>query len=191
MYYRDTSISYPRALDVLRVTDRLHYEERFMPKQPADLTMTADLDRIDLAIIAALRRDGRVTYQRLSELVNLTPRPCLERVRKLEKRGVIRGYRAIIDMQKLESKLVMSVQIALSSQNRTAQTAFEAELARSNSVLDAYLLGGSYDYMVRLSCDDMLHYREITEVWLTSPQFQIERINGHPELATLKTVVSV
>ena len=57
------------------------------------------LDRIDEAIIDVLRHQGRITYEKLSSLVHLTPRPCLERVRKLERRGVIRGYGAIIDVQ--------------------------------------------------------------------------------------------
>lgn len=55
------------------------------------------LDRIDQAIIEVLRHEGRITYQKLSERVHLTPRPCLERVRKLEQLGVIRGYGAILD----------------------------------------------------------------------------------------------
>ena len=59
------------------------------------------LDRIDEAIINVLRVDGRITFEKLSTLVHLTPRPCLERVRKLERRGVIRGYGAIIDVQKV------------------------------------------------------------------------------------------
>ncbi|MDF9892646.1 UNVERIFIED_ORG: hypothetical protein OKW25_001793 [Pseudomonas vranovensis] len=60
---------------------------------------TPPLDRIDEAIIDVLRHNGRITYEKLSSLVHLTPRPCLERVRKLERRGVIRGYGAIIDVQ--------------------------------------------------------------------------------------------
>ena len=80
------------------------------------------LDRIDEAIIDVLRHDGRITFEKLSNLVHLTPRPCLERVRKLERRGVIRGYGAIIDLQKLAPGLSLLVLVALSNQSgRAAQ----------------------------------------------------------------------
>ncbi|MCY1188620.1 Leucine-responsive regulatory protein [compost metagenome] len=85
------------------------------------------LDRIDQAIIEVLRHEGRITYQKLSERVHLTPRPCLERVRKLEQLGVIRGYGAILDEKKLTPGLSLLVLVALSIQSgRAAQKAFEA-----------------------------------------------------------------
>ena len=79
-----------------------------------DLTIV--LDRIDQAIIEVLRHEGRITYQKLSERVHLTPRPCLERVRKLEQLGVIRGYGAILDEKKLAPGLSLLVLVALSNQ---------------------------------------------------------------------------
>ena len=80
------------------------------------------LDRIDLAIIEVLRHNGRITYQKLSELVHLTPRPCLERVRKLERMGVILGYGAIVDPRQFSPGLALLVVGALSNQSdRTAQ----------------------------------------------------------------------
>lgn len=77
----------------------------------------APLDRIDEAIIDVLRHHGRITYEKLSTLVHLTPRPCLERVRKLERRGVIRGYGAIIDLQQVSPGLSLLVLVALSNQS--------------------------------------------------------------------------
>src|SRR4051812_8008022 len=55
------------------------------------------LDRIDVAILTALQENGRMTYQALSERVGLSPRPCLERVRRLEHKGVIRGFSVLLD----------------------------------------------------------------------------------------------
>ena len=83
---------------------------------------TAPLDRIDEAILDVLRHNGRITYEKLSSLVHLTPRPCLERVRKLERRGVIRGYSAIIDVKAVSPGLSLLVLVALSNQSgRAAQ----------------------------------------------------------------------
>ena len=59
------------------------------------------LDAIDLKILAELQRDGRITYQRLSELVGLSPRPCLERVRRLERDGILLNYTVRVDLRKL------------------------------------------------------------------------------------------
>ncbi|MBN3811483.1 Lrp/AsnC family transcriptional regulator [Paraburkholderia sp. Ac-20347] len=152
---------------------------------------SANLDRIDHAILDVLRRDGRVTYQRLSELVNLTPRPCLERVRKLEKMGVIAGYGALIDMRRVAPCLTLFVQVALSNQSgRAAQTAFEAALASAPWVLDVYLVSGQFDYLIRMECRDMHHYRELTETWLDDARFHIDKIASSPELAALKQTLA-
>lgn len=70
------------------------------------------LDRIDHKILEILRRDGRISYQKLSEQVNLTARPCLERVRGLERDGIIRGYSAIIELPEPEHAFVVQAQIA-------------------------------------------------------------------------------
>lgn len=162
-----------------------------MRRTLADQRETQNLDRIDHAILDVLRRDGRVTYQRLSELVNLTPRPCLERVRKLEKIGVIAGYGALIDMKRVVPSLTLFVQVALSNQSgRAAQTAFEAALAIAPWVLDVYLVSGQFDYLVRMECRDMSHYRELTESWLADTRFHIDKIASSPELAALKKTLA-
>lgn len=159
-----------------------------LPAGPAD---APSLDRIDHAILDVLRRDGRITYQRLSELVNLTPRPCLERVRKLEKLGVISGYGALIDMKRVAPSLTLFVQVALSNQSgRAAQKAFEAALAGAAWVLDVYLVSGQFDYLIRMECRDMSHYRELTETWLADARFHIDKIASSPELAALKRTLA-
>ncbi|WP_018150263.1 Lrp/AsnC family transcriptional regulator [Leeia oryzae] len=145
------------------------------------------LDRIDLKIIEVLQSDARISYQKLAELVHLTPRPCQERVRKLERMGVIRGYTALIDLDTESKGLVLHLQVALMSQrNRSAQQAFEAALQQDPDVLDCWLVGGSFDYIVRLHCQDMDGYREISNRWLAEAAFCIERIICTPEMQTVK-----
>lgn len=73
----------------------------------------ARLDRIDKKILEILSQDGRISYQKLSEQVNLTARPCLERVRLLERAGIIRGYSAIIELPEPAHAFVIQAQIAL------------------------------------------------------------------------------
>ncbi|WP_287815948.1 Lrp/AsnC family transcriptional regulator [Pseudomonas sp.] len=145
------------------------------------------LDRIDEAILDVLRHDGRITYEKLSTLVHLTPRPCLERVRKLERNGVIRGYSAIIDTQTLSPGLSLLVLVALSNQSgRSAQRAFETTVKACPQVLDCRLISGHFDYSLRMRCKDMEHYRVLTELWLNNEELHIDKLVAHPELAMVK-----
>jgi len=152
-----------------------------------DSTARYTLDRIDEAILDVLRHDGRITYEKLSTLVHLTPRPCLERVRKLERNGVIRGYSAIIDTQTLSPGLSLLVLVALSNQSgRSAQRAFETTVKACPQVLDCRLISGHFDYSLRMRCKDMEHYRVLTELWLNNEELHIDKLVAHPELAMVK-----
>lgn len=148
------------------------------------------LDRIDEAIVEVLCHQGRITYEKLSQLVHLTPRPCQERVRKLERRGVIRGYGAIVDYQKVSPGLSLLVLVALSNQSgRTAQKAFEACVMECSQVFDCQLISGPFDYSLRMRCRDMEHYRVLTETWLNNEELHIDKLVAHPELAAVKNTV--
>ena len=150
---------------------------------------SAPLDRIDQAIIDILRVDGRITFEKLSTLVHLTPRPCLERVRKLERRGVIRGYGAIIDPQKLAPGLSLLVLVALSNlRGRSAQKAFEATMLACPDVHECQLISGHFDYSLRVRCRDMEHYRVLSESWMNDGALHIDKLVAHPELASVKSI---
>jgi len=147
------------------------------------------LDRIDHAIIDVLRVDGRITFEKLSTLVHLTPRPCLERVRKLERRGVIRGYGAILDLQKIAPGLSLLVLVALSNQSgRAAQKAFEATMQDCPQVYECQLISGHFDYSLRMRCRDMEHYRVLSETWMNDDALHIDKLVAHPELASVKSM---
>ena len=98
------------------------------------------LDRIDLKILEILQKDGRISYQRLAEYIHLTPRPCQERVRKLEKAGIIKGYSAILQSaNEVQTGIILQLQVALASQSgRAAQEAFEKEIRERNDILSSY-----------------------------------------------------
>ena len=91
------------------------------------------LDRIDLLILDALRENGRITYQALSERVGLSARPCLERVRRLEQKGVIRGYTALIDPAALGHDIIALAGISMRDPS-TAHAAAPRAGARGPSV---------------------------------------------------------
>lgn len=130
------------------------------------------LDRIDRKILDVLRQDGRIAYKKLSELVNLTPRPCLERVKRLKRAGIIAGYTAVVNLP--------------STDHGHSQAAFEQELRSVDAVLDCWLVSGSFDFLVRIACRDMEQYRELAHTWLTSSKFKIDKIVTTTELQVIK-----
>ena len=145
----------------------------------------ARLDRIDKKILEILSQDGRISYQKLSEQVNLTARPCLERVRLLERAGIIRGYSAIIELPEPAHAFVIQAQIALADHGHS-QAAFEQEVCKTPEVLDCWLVGGSFDFLVRIGCRNMEHYRLLADSWLTSKKFRVDKIVTLTDLQTIK-----
>ena len=149
------------------------------------MNKNATLDRIDLKILAALQQDGRIPFQRLSEQVNLSPRPCLERVRRLEIAGVIKGYTAIIQLPEVRHAVVVLAQVALAD-HMVSQQAFTNELLSTPEVLDCWLVSGTFDFLIRIGCKDINQYRELAERWLCSSAFKIDKITTSTQLHEIK-----
>src|SRR5262245_54534293 len=114
-----------------------------------------DLDRIDRKIVDILQRDGRITNQALSEQVALSPRACLERVRRLERAGIIAGYMAVLDPRKLGNLLTIVVEVVLKDQTQATHTRFEARMRASDEVIECFLVSGNCDYVLRLACRNL------------------------------------
>ncbi|MGU7781210.1 Lrp/AsnC family transcriptional regulator [Burkholderia sp. PU8-34] len=143
------------------------------------------LDKIDLRILDILRNDGRISYRKLSELVNLTPRPCQARVERLEALGIIEGYRAVINAPRETKPIVVLAQIVLADHGRS-QVPFEEEMRANPAVLDCWLVSGTFDFLVRLACEDLDEYRRIANRWLESSRYRIEKIVTTAELQVIK-----
>jgi Lrp/AsnC family leucine-responsive transcriptional regulator len=145
-----------------------------------------DLDRIDRQILEILQRDGRITNQALSEKVALSPRACLERVRRLERAGIISGYMALIEPRKLGGLLTIIVEVSLREQSQATHARFEQRMRACDEVIECFLVSGSCDYVLRLACRSLDHYRELTNAWTDDPTLGVERIASKPELQTVK-----
>ena len=134
---------------------------------------TIKLNKLDLRILKQLQRDGRMSYTDLAREVGLTTTPCIDRVKRLVKEGVIRGYTADLSPEKLGAALVVFVQIRLS---RTAEDIFE-EFAKAAMILDdiqeCYLVSGNFDYLLKARVADMDEYRRLLgETLLSLPGVQ-------------------
>ena len=143
------------------------------------------LDDIDMRILSALQRDGRITFQKLSELVDLSPRPCLERVRRLERERFITGYTARIDMRRLVNLVVVLVQMHV-KQGREIRPRFEQRMRSCPEVLECFELSGRFDYIVKVACPSLAAYQELTESWINDASLHVERIESNIVLGTTK-----
>ncbi len=145
-----------------------------------------DLDRIDRSILEILQAEGRITNQELSERISLSARACLERVRRLERSGVITGYMALVEPRQLGSLLTIMVEVTLKDQTQATHTRFEQRMRNSDEVVECFLVSGPCDYVLRLACRNLDHYRELTNAWTDDPALGVEKIASKPELQTIK-----
>jgi Lrp/AsnC family leucine-responsive transcriptional regulator len=145
------------------------------------------LDRIDRAILAALRENGRITNQALSQRVGLSPRPCLERVRRLEQRGIIRGYAALLDPATLGHDIIALAEIAMRDPSAASRQRLERALLAHPCVVELQVVNGDYDYLARFVSPSLATYEALTEAFLADSSFGIGRIHTTFVLKTLKT----
>jgi len=126
------------------------------------------LDAIDLKILAALQRDGRLTKIKLAEEVGLSVSPCLERMRRLEKAGFIRGYNAEIDLSKLLSASRVFVEITLGGHTAADFERFETAIEAVPEVVECHAIGGGMDYLMKVVATDIDHYQQVIEELLNA-----------------------
>jgi DNA-binding Lrp family transcriptional regulator len=142
------------------------------------------LDRIDVKILAALQRDGRMTNQKLAGLVALSPRACLERVRRLEASGIIAGYQAVVELKALSRPVTVFAEIVLEKQANHGR--FEKRLSGIEEVVECWEVSGNVDYVARIVCADLAAYEELTARLIDDESLGIARIVSHVTLRTLR-----
>ncbi len=113
------------------------------------------LDPIDRRILEVLQRDARIANVDLAEKVNLSPSPCLRRVRELEAKGVIRRYAALVDPLALGLSVSVFIHVALEKQIERVLDTFEAAIRERPEVMECYLMTGESDYLLRVVVPDM------------------------------------
>ena len=118
------------------------------------------LNRIDRNILRALQQDGRLSFAELARQVGLTTTPCIERVRRLERDGVITGFSALVNPGAVGAALVVFVQIRLSRTSQDNFAQFKAAASDLPEVQECYLVSGNFDYLIKARVADMAAYRE-------------------------------
>ena len=126
------------------------------------------LDKIDIAILDTLQKDGRISNAALADTVGLSQSACSRRLDILEKSGVIRGYHAHLSNAALGHGVTVIVHMSLSGQSEKILAEFEASVKRCPNVLVCYLMSGEYDYLLRVAARDLADYERIHKEWLSA-----------------------
>ena len=116
-------------------------------------------DAIDVAILDALQRDGRLSNVALAKAVGLSPTPCAERVRALEGAGIINGYTTNLDPERLDPGLLVFIEIAIDRTSEDAFDQFRKAMLGIAQVQECHMVAGGFDYLLKVRVRDMAAYR--------------------------------
>ena len=128
------------------------------------------MDTIDKKLLGLLQLDTKKTTKELSMVLNLSVTAVYERIKKLEREGVISKYVAILDRNKVEKAFVVFCHIKLIQHTKDFVTTFENEVVKLNEVLECFHVSGDYDYILKVCVKDMEEYREFMVTKLTALQ---------------------
>ncbi|AHM05356.1 PutR, transcriptional activator of PutA and PutP [Roseibacterium elongatum DSM 19469] len=142
---------------------------------------TGLLDPFDRKILDVLSRDGRLPITEIARRVGLSKSPTQARLRRLERDGVILGYRALLDPAKLDRDHVAFVEVRLTDTREAALTAFNAAVQAAPEIEQCHLIAGQFDYLLKIRCRDMRAYRDVLA----------EVVSNLPYLASTSTHVSM
>lgn len=123
--------------------------------------MKERFDSTDRKILNELQQNGRMPIVELAKRIHLTKTPCAERVRRLEREGVITGYRATLDPGSVGSGFVVIVQVTLNQTSEDALERFNAAVKKIKQVQSCYMLAGQFDYLLKVRTSDIEHYRSV------------------------------
>jgi len=118
------------------------------------------LDRIDRKILSELQKNGRLSNADLARSVNLSPTPCLERVRRLESDGYILDYVALLNPQKLGAGVVSFIQVSLDRTTPRVFERFKEQVGLCPEVMECHMVAGGFDYLLKVRTRNMAEYRD-------------------------------
>lgn len=120
-----------------------------------------ELDRVDRRILDLLQRNGRLSMTELAEQVGLSPTPCTERVRRLERDGVITGYHARVSPAAVGRGMLVFVELKMAAKSDKVFEQVKRQIAGVPEVLDCHLVAGDFDYLVKARIAEMSQYRRL------------------------------
>ena len=141
------------------------FRHNIPPEQDKSKVHFSDIDSIDWKILAELQENARIANVALAEKVNLSPSPCLARVKRLEREGFIRHYVTILNSATIGLGVNVFVQVRLERQVESSLIAFERAVKARPEVMECYLMTGTSDYLLRVAVSDLQEFQKfVTEV---------------------------
>jgi Lrp/AsnC family leucine-responsive transcriptional regulator len=122
---------------------------------------TRELDQTDRRILDLLQRNGRLSMTDLAEQVGLSPTPCTERVRRLEREGVITGYHARLSPAAVGCGMLVFVELKMTTKSDKVFEQVKRQIAAVPEVLDCHLVAGDFDYLIKARIAEMSQYRRL------------------------------
>ena len=142
------------------------------------------LDRHDIALLAELQRDSRQTVQQLAEAAGLSSTPCWKRVKEMEASGIIRGYTALVDREKVGLALAVLAEVNLTRHNEDDVRKFERAVADCAQIVSCYATTGQADYVMKVLVPDIKSY----EAFLHDTAFKLPGVTHVRSSVVLKEV---
>ncbi|KAA0968108.1 Lrp/AsnC family transcriptional regulator [Aureimonas fodinaquatilis] len=124
------------------------------------------LDALDLKILSAIQREGRITKLALAERVGLSPTPCWMRLKRLEKAGIVAGYQARLNLRLVAPVTAVLVEVTLGNHRQIDFDRFELAMRQSLPVVSCWAVGGGVDYILKVVCPDIDAYQRLLDNWL-------------------------
>ena len=118
------------------------------------------LDEIDLKLLDLLQQNGKITTKEIAQRVHLSPTPVYERIKRLEKEGVIEKYVALVNAEKVGKGLIVFCDITLKEHTKEIGNQFVKEIMSLQHVSECYNISGDYDFRLKVMVRDMKHYQE-------------------------------
>lgn len=146
----------------------------------------SDLDRHDVLLLAELQRDARQTVQQLASAAGLSSTPCWKRVKEMESAGIIRGYTALVDREKVGLALCVLAEVNLTRHNEDDVRRFEQAVAAEPSIVSCYATTGQADYVIKVLVPDIKRY----ESFLHETLFRLPGVTHVRSSVVLKEVKS-
>ncbi|TIP29346.1 MAG: Lrp/AsnC family transcriptional regulator [Mesorhizobium sp.] len=148
------------------------------------------LDQIDLKILDAVQRDGRITKLALADKVGLSPTPCWMRLRKLEKAGIVAGYHAKVAMRAVAPVATVLMEVTLASHRQADFDRFERVIRDVPEILACWSVGGGVDYLLKVMARDIDAYQRLVDA-LLQREIGIDRYFTYIVTKTVKEEVAL
>ena len=148
------------------------------------------IDPTDKSILALLQKDGKITFKEIASQLNLTTTPVYERIKRLEKQGYIKSYKAILDRKKIGLNLLVFCNISLKEHQASYLAQFEKDIKEFNEVISCYHIAGMYDYLIKISVQDMDVYQHFIANKLANIK-NIARVQSSFVMTEVKSAVDL